>query len=56
MVPTPSESLMVALVALLRLTLKSSVDSTAVSLIVVTAKVWVVVPGLKVTVAPVRAV
>ena len=56
MVPTPSESPMVALVALLRLTLKRSVDSTAVSLIVVTAKVWVVVPGLNVTVTLVRAV
>jgi hypothetical protein len=55
-VPTAWASAIVALVARLRLTLKVSVDSTVTSLMVVTAKLWVVVPAGKVSVTPVRAV
>ncbi len=56
MVPAPVASASVALVAPIRLTLKVSVGSAAVSLTVVTDKVWVVVPGAKLRVTPVRAV
>ena len=56
MVPTPCASAMVALLGLLRLTKKVSVDSIAVSSTVVTAKVWVVLPAGKLTVTLERAV